>query len=260
MQPLCIVFPCYNEASRLRKEPFLDFLADNPEARFVFVDDGSSDGTKALLEELCAASPDGRASLLSLPRNAGKAEAVRQGMLFALKSCKNAQHLGYMDSDLATPLPEIKRLCAVLSQPGCVLVMGSRVVLLGRRIERSCVRHCLGRCFATCASIVLDLPVYDTQCGAKLFRRVPGLEDIFERPFASRWIFDVEMLARIKLRGGLGSRPFPEGIEEMPLNEWKEVGRSKVRPLDYIRSLAEMLTIWRMLRKASEKGRPAHAD
>src|ERR1041384_6274866 len=67
-------------------------------------------------------------------------------------------------------------------------------------------RHYLGRIFATAVSLALHSPVYDTQCGAKLFRPGAPLRDALSAPFRSRWIFDVELLARLDRRipGGLG--------------------------------------------------------
>jgi glycosyltransferase involved in cell wall biosynthesis len=78
-----IVVPCYNEATRLPTKTFLSYLADRPEINFLFVNDGSKDDTEQVLAELCSQSP-ARLSKLSLTRNSGKAEAVRQGLLTAI--------------------------------------------------------------------------------------------------------------------------------------------------------------------------------
>jgi hypothetical protein len=68
--------------------------------------------------------------------------------------------------------------------------------MLGRDIRRSAFRHYAGRLFATFASLQLRLPVYDTQCGAKIFRATPEVVALFGRPFRLRWCFDVEVLSR----------------------------------------------------------------
>ncbi len=122
--------------------------------------------------------------------------------------------------------------------------MGSRVKLLGRNIDRRRSRHYLGRVFATAVSMVLGLEVYDTQCGAKLFRTTQLMGALFQQPFLSRWIFDVEILARlIKARRGT-ELPQPEQtIYELPLTEWKDIPGSKLAYGDFVRAAWELYRI-----------------
>lgn len=161
-----VVVPCYNEEDRLREEEFVRYLSRPDTAvRLLFVDDGSSDGTVQVLERIVKAAPPGRAALLPLTPNGGKAEAVRRGMLQALEQPNPATVVGFWDCDLATPLDAIQELVDVLQgQPWTQMVFGARVALLGRQIERKIVRHYLGRVFATLTSLVLSMPIYDTQC------------------------------------------------------------------------------------------------
>jgi len=219
--PTTWVIPCYNEAQRLAEAPLRALLDASPDAHLLLVDDGSTDATAALLSRYVAALGP-RAAALSLPRNGGKAEAVRQGLTAALAA--GAARVGYLDADFSTPPDEAARLAAALDAPGCQVVLGSRVRRLGAEVERSPVRHALGRLFATVASVALDLPVYDTQCGAKLFLATPALAAALARPFSSRWAFDVELLGRL-LDAGVPAAAFTE----VPLARWVDVGGSKLR-------------------------------
>lgn len=242
---LALVVPAYNEASRLDDAAFLAFLASAPGATIVFVDDGSTDDTGARLAALRAAAPPGRVDVVMLPRNGGKAEAVRAGLLHAIGS--GAGYVGFADADLSAPLAELTALQAELERfPDAWAALGSRVKLLGRTIERSERRHYLGRVFATCASIALDLPVYDTQCGLKLFRNVPAMASALRDPFTSRWIFDVELIARIAREAGAD---VAHRIREVPLESWHERGSSRLRLRDFIRAPLELLHIRRAYRR-----------
>ena len=243
--------PCYNEARRLDLAAFRSSVASEPSIGFLFVNDGSSDATLARLRELEAGDRDAFA-VLDQPRNAGKAEAVRAGLCVAFKS--NARYVGYWDADLATPLDEIPRFVAVLERlPGIEIVFGARVALLGRSVRRSLVRHYLGRTFATAVSQVLGLPIYDTQCGAKLMRRSPQLAALFETPFGVNWTFDVELLARlIRAREGGELPPAREVVYELPLDRWHDVAGSKLRPLDFVIGFFEIARIWYRYRRRRE--------
>jgi hypothetical protein len=130
---------------------------------------------------------------------------------------------------------------------GPAVVLGSRVALLGADIHRTASRHYLGRVFASVASLVLDARVYDTQCGAKLFRRSPALEAALAVPFLSRWAFDVELLGRL-----LAGAPGVPGVAtsevvEVPLRTWRDVPGSKLAPSAMVGALADLARIRRDL-------------
>lgn len=138
--------------------------------------------------------------------------------------------------------------------PACEWVLGARVRLLGRRIERRAVRHYAGRVFATAASLVLGLPVYDTQCGAKLFRGSALLRDCRAAPFDSRWIFDVELLARFRALTGADAEGVEARVHELPLRRWRDVRGSKVTGGAALRA-AELWGIYRTYGRRGRRGR-----
>jgi dolichyl-phosphate beta-glucosyltransferase len=240
-----MVVPCYNEELRLPASDFRQFLCES-RFQFVFVDDGSRDKTLDRLESVREGNED-RVFVLRSPANQGKAEAVRMGINFALD--QGADFVGYWDADLATPLEAIPQFMAIFeNRPDLDMVFGARVKLLGRHVHRQISRHYLGRVFATVVSTLLRLPIYDTQCGAKIFRVRPGTPKLTAEPFRSRWVFDVELLARYI--GQLGSAQMAaQRIYEFPLDSWEDVGGSKVKPLDFFVAMRDVTLIyWKYLR------------
>ncbi|MBX3203320.1 MAG: glycosyltransferase [Labilithrix sp.] len=236
---VAIVVPCFNEAARLPVERFVAFLAEHDDVRFVFCDDGSTDGTGRVLEELVARA-GGRAEQMTLPQNRGKAEAVRLGLLRALET--GADVVGYLDADLATPLEELPAMGAQFDDDGILAVTGARIQRKGAQIERRPFRHYTGRVFATAAALALGTFYYDTQCGAKLFRRSPILDEALAAPFHSAWIFDVELLGRLMIGAEQGAAG-PTTIREHPLTRWRDVGGSKVRASTFAKAPFEL---WRL--------------
>ena len=245
MQKTIIVVPCYNESSRIHEGEYLSALPDS-NFHLLFVNDGSTDATQTKLQKLCSQSA-GKASLLSLDKNQGKAEAVRLGLLQALAS--GAEYVGYLDADLATPLSEMKRLVSELEQSECQAIFGSRVALLGHDIQRKPFRHYLGRIFATAASLILGIPVYDTQCGAKVFQASELLNASLSESFKSRWVFDVEIIGRLLI----GDKHTPgmelSAFREVPLRAWKDVSGSKISGRRFLMSGLELFAIAISLRK-----------
>jgi len=237
---LLVIIPCYNEEFRLDIKAF-EKTFSLPEAKglqFLFVNDGSSDNTLEILTELGNKFED-HVKVLDLKQNAGKAEAIRQGML--LSSELGHEYLGYFDADLATPLEEIPRLFRYTQKtPPPYMVMGSRIKLLGSTdIQRKLSRHYVGRVFATIVSNMLQLPIYDTQCGAKLIHKDAVLT-LFKEPFSSKWLFDVELLFRLKK----SYADFEGRIVEVPLKKWEDVAGSKIGLLDFLKAPLDLLRIY----------------
>ncbi len=236
-----IVVPCFNEATRLNCSAFEDALRQEPLLEFIFVNDGSTDGTADVLSQLgqCCG---GRVHVLALQSNSGKGEAVRAGVLRAFEL--EPTYIGYWDADLATPLNAIELFAKEIESRGVSLVLGSRVRLMGRNILRSPVRHYVGRGFATLAAVVLGFPVYDTQCGAKLFRASPLFREVFAEKFEMTWTFDVELLLRLhSFKAKVGGFDLEQQCVEYPLPEWVDSPGSKLNPLQYPRILREMVML-----------------
>lgn len=231
-----LVVPCFDEAARLPLDAWRAGLASDPGLSLTLVDDGSRDGTRAVLYALAAAAPD-RVEVVGLPENRGKGEAVRAGLLAAL--AHRPVFAGWWDADLATPLSEVARLRAVLeAEPSRWLAMGARVAALGARIERRALRHVAGRLVATAIARTLRMTTYDTQCGAKVFRVAGTPPGLFDAPFVTRWLFDVEVLLRLPAPASM--------VVEVPLLRWTDVPGSKVGPLAFPRAFFDL---WRLRRR-----------
>jgi len=251
-----IVVPCYNEARRLDVDTFARLVARDG-VDVIAVDDGSSDGTGDRLRAIAGALGE-RMRVVTLTENRGKAEAVRTGLRDAI--ARGAEVVGYADADFAAPPEEILYLLDVLAETGVEIVLGSRVQRLGADIKRSPVRHVVGRVFATAARMAVGTPVYDTQCGAKVFRVTPALEAALVEPFSSRWSFDVELLARLFGRLPAAAATAPARALEVPLRVWRDAGGSKLSVPSMARSFIELLGIWaraeRNVRGSRRRERP----
>ena len=218
-----IVIPCYNEEKGISNSEYSHFLENNPEAFICFVNDGSTDNTLEVLNIL-KTKHETQIYVLSLEKNSGKAEAVRAGINYCNLNFQH-QYIGYLDADLATTLEEFIELRNHL-QGEILFSFGSRIRKIGSTIERENSRFLIGRVIATFISNILEIKVYDTQCGSKLFTREIS-EELFQKEFISRWLFDVEIFYRmIHL---LGKEQAISKMLEVPLKLWVEKGDSKVK-------------------------------
>jgi glycosyltransferase involved in cell wall biosynthesis len=227
MEHVTIVIPCYNEEKRLPLDNYTQFLSGSS-ANILFVDDGSSDQTLKVLENLQESFPD-QVRILHLHINMGKAEAVRRGIL-EVKNIDHADIVGFMDADLSTPFEEISFFLDAFKDNKIDFVFGSRISRIGAQIKRFNYRHYFGRVVATLVSIYLKIPVYDSQCGAKFFH-ADLASRLFVNPFVSKWLFDVEIFRRMALLG----INVEECAIELPLHTWIEKGGSKIRISDYLK-------------------------
>ena len=213
---VALAVPCFNERGRLDIARFAEG-AERNNLRILFVDDGSTDGTADFIAEQIKDRP--RLGLLRSEQNRGKGAAVRAGVLQLAKECPDAEWIGFWDADLSTPLDEVRHMLQFHDLEGGEIdaIWASRVMRAGSHIERRFERHLFGRLFATAAGELLGVRAYDTQCGAKLFRReiVPA---VFGEEFVSRWIFDVELYQR------LGH----DRIIECPVLSWTDQPGSKI--------------------------------
>ena len=237
----CLIIPCHNEAHRLDRKAVEVFIQSTPTIDLMMVDDGSVDSTAEVLQAL-KSTTSGRLHVLCLASNQGKAEAVRAGV-HAVLALNRFDVVGFCDADLATPLSEMVRLTEVLDERNADMVFGCRLLRLGADIQRSKARHYLGRVFATVVSLMLGLPVYDTQCGAKVFR-APIACELFQAEFSSRWLFDVELLARYLQ--SYGRELTLSKVIEAPLKVWIDHPGSKLTLRDFLIAPFEL---WRIRRR-----------
>ncbi|QEE51286.1 glycosyltransferase [Flavobacterium alkalisoli] len=218
---LLLIIPFYNEASRIERDTFTQAFTSHANCDFLLVNDGSSDNTALILNKLSDKFPN--ATALDLKKNGGKAEAIRQAVLYSKD--KSYTHIGYLDADLATPFDEFFRIWEfACKNPNYTFVMGSRIKKLGSDITRYSYRHYSGRIFATIASkLILKAPVYDTQCGAKIITHDLAAT-LFEKPFITKWVFDLELLLRYREI----EKNYLHKIFEYGLSIWIEKGDSKI--------------------------------
>ena len=236
---LSLVIPVYNESARIGQtvRKACAWLAAQPYAtELIVVDDGSDDRTAELARQALAGFADGR--VIRDPHG-GKAAAVRAGMLAATGNA-----IAFSDADLATPLPFLNDLRALLAR-GCDVAIGSREGAGARRVGEPFYRHLMGRVFNGVVRLLLVPGVHDTQCGFKMFR-ADVAQDLLRRSRLYRdgtavvgprvTAFDVELLAIARQRG--------YRVCAMPV-VWTYGEGSKVRPArDTWHNMRDVLNVW----------------
>jgi dolichyl-phosphate beta-glucosyltransferase len=233
---LTILIPAYNEALRIRAtlDKIFSYLASKNYAwELIIVDDGSNDGTAALLAGLAAENSCAR--VLHNESNRGKGFSVRRGALEA-----RGEYILFTDADLSSPIEESERLFEALQSAQADAAIGSRALnreLVGRR--QPLFREYGGRLFNLLVRVLAGLNFRDTQCGMKLFRR-QSTRRAFELQHSTGFGFDAEVLFLIERTGGR--------TVEVPVR-WYNDPASKVHFLrDSLRMVQDLLELrWRAL-------------
>jgi len=220
-----LVIPCYNEERRIDLE-YWDALANRGDIFLVFVNDGSTDLTNKILEELKLRHPKS-VEVLDFKENRRKAEAVRSGMTHI---SGRFDWIGFLDADGAFPLEVVEQCLEVTHNSSGEFhsFWFSRVMLAGSNIERNWIRHYIGRIIVTFTTFGLLNCPYDTQAGFKVFKNNPGLNSIWEEQFITKWLFDIELFIRIS-RNGMSNT-----IKEVPVSAWRDVAGSKINFRSYL--------------------------
>ena len=241
-----LIIPCFNEQQRLVQSEVIKCI-DVLNCVVVLVDDGSTDQTLDVLNDLSLQFP-GDIEVLALPANVGKGEAVRAGFNYVFE--RGATQVLFCDADFSVGPNDLLRLCNTLDETdNCKAVIGSRVAMVGSNIKRSAIRHYSGRVFATLVSLTLSHQIYDTQCGAKVFKVDNEVRRVFSQPFLSRWAFDVEVLGRlIRMEQFKNNQRL---ILELPLLNWFEVAGSKLNFFAQLRTVSDLLKIRTSLKQWS---------
>ena len=243
MNKICLIIPCYNEENRINLQTYKQKI----NITFIFINDGSNDNTYQKIQ----ASFLGTAHhVLNLEKNVGKAEATRQGMIFAqsLDNFAEFEWLGFWDADLAIPLYEADNFVLYhdMFYPNFDAVFGSRIKRLGSSTEKKIIRSILGKIFVSMIRVLFKTNIYDSQCGAKLFKASLA-NKIFAEPFISKWLFDIEILMRLKL-GNFKT-------VEYPLKEASEIlNNSNVKILNEMTKVClDVIKIWQKYRNLPTK-------
>ena len=228
---LSIVLPCFDEADRL-PGTLAAYLAHFPPSRseveLIVVDDGSTDGTSAIADQIAAADP--RVRVVRTPHNHGKGYAVRVGVQAA-----QGELVVFTDADGSYGPDQLERVVAALDR--APVAIGAR--LGDQPGATSRLRRLASPVFNRVMRLLLGLPFSDTQCGLKGFRR-GAAEAVFQRARVDGFAFDAEAL--------LVARRLGIEVVEVPVTAEDRQG-SKVRLRgDALRMLAD---VWKVRRAAA---------
>lgn len=232
-----LVVPVFNESSRWNAQYWRNIQSGG--VSLFFVNDGSSDNTSQILQEIEGVV------VLNLPKNFGKAEAVRIGMLHAAEPSNNFNCIGFIDADGAFESLEVLSLIRRAGDYfdlGFMAIWTSRVKLSGRKIVRTALRHIIGRIIGSLLAFAYRPFPYDSQCGFKLYKCNDKLRKSLDYVSETRWFFELEHFSNY-----FSATKEILRIWEEPLHTWSEIPGSKIYRLGSLRILIELSNVFRKL-------------
>lgn len=197
---LSLIIPARRDESRLDRtlEEYVPALSQSGRPFEILIVTDDAEGATSLPG--CGFADPRVRSLQSLDR-LGKGGAVILGFRHAVYD-----HLAFLDADGPIPPSDLLRMDALLSDYDCVVA--SRRIASSRVIrQRPITRRVLSAGWNALARALLAIPVHDSQCGAKSFRRESILA-VLPQLSVMRWAFDVDVLFQLRRAG----------------YRWKEVG------------------------------------
>lgn len=238
---LSVVIPAYNEEKRLPRTlvETLSYLhAQNYTSELLVVDDGSRDGTAAVVRKF-----EQESSLVRLVRsetNHGKGASVRRGVLHS-----RGEYVLFMDADLATSLDAVATVLGELTSGNADVVIGSRKDA-SSQVAQSLPRQVLSFGFSWSRKLLTNLRFEDTQCGFKGFRGAAA-RAIFSESRLNGWSFDVEVLMIAERQGWRA--------KEIPVN-WRDVDGSKVTSFTPVKMFLDLVRLRRDFRSRRHQRLP----
>ncbi len=226
---LSVVIPCYNESGRIEKglSTIIDYLKQQSyQSEVVLVDDGSTDKTRILAQELLKNFPQHK--LLVKPVNQGKGRAIKSGMLGAC-----GKFILFTDIDLSTPIAQLENLLKSLELND--IAIGVRRHKQAHILKhQSHLREFFGACFTKICNLLATPGIADATCGFKLFKQ-KAARRIFAKSMLDKWAFDAEILFL--------ARKYNFSIAQIPVT-WANDERTKVHLFqDGLQAFVDLLRI-----------------
>lgn len=232
MQKISAIVPVYNEAECIEKTfaAVLEYLDKRPYYSFLFVNDGSTDKTKEIIESKINGLSSSRINLISYDNRQGKGYAVNKGVQYA-----DGDYICFIDSDLAYSLDHLDMVVEKLEYFD--VVIGCRHLTSDKVVGVKFSRMIAGKVFNILSNQILDLKFSDMQAGVKGFSRIAAKE-LFNRQDLTGFSFDAELLYLAK-KLGFSIGEIPAKVSESHQYKFSKINLLK----DSVKMFMDLLAI-----------------